>query len=246
MNATDHVPNGVLLIVGAHAFDAEAMAGGLAATWALAGRRVALLHVSRGEAGHAGKTVAAYAAQKREEAIRAARVLGAEATLLDQPDTEIAAAGSLPVQVGRVVQELRPVVLVTHWRGSWHSDHVATHQAVMKALVLAGLGKASADHAPHTPEVLLFAENWEDSEGFVAQDYWDITSGFEAWQAALSEYEIGKSAPTGFPYRDYYTALARMRGCLFGTMYAEAFFPASNEVMTGLGVRGAGRQQLPC
>jgi LmbE family N-acetylglucosaminyl deacetylase len=240
MNATSHLPDGALLIVGAHAFDAEAMAGGLAATWSARGRPVALLHVSLGEAGHTGKTVAAYAAQKRDEALRAARSLGAEARLLDQPDTEVAAATSLAAQVAQVVQELRPVTLVTHWRGSWHPDHVATHQAVLKALMLAGLGKASAEHAPHTPQALLFAENWEDSEGFSPQVYCDITSGFERWQAALAEYEVGKSVPPSFPYRDYYTALARMRGCLCGVRYAEAFLPASNETMTGLGAGGAG------
>lgn len=235
MNTTGNLPKGTLLVVGAHAFDAEAMAGGLAATWSAAGQPAVLLHVTLGEAGHAGKALQAYAAQKRNEALRAAQALGTQVRLLDHPDTEIAGATTVALEVARAVQELRPVALVTHWRGSWHPDHVATHHAVIKALVLAGLGKASHEQPPHVPEILLFAENWEDSEGFEPQQYWDITDGFEAWQAALAEYEIGAPEPPGFPYRDYYTALARVRGCLCGARYAEAFLPAAREVMTGLG-----------
>lgn len=238
MRHTLRLPSGPLLVVGAHAFDAEAMAGGLASSWSRAGHAVTLLHVSLGEAGHATKPVGAYAAQKREEAINAARSLGAEARFLDCPDTEVPEATGLAHQVAAVVQEVRPTVVVTHWRGSWHADHVATHDAVLRALVLAGLGRASAVHPAHAPHGLMFAENWEDSEGFRPQEYWDITDGFEAWQSALDQYEIGKADPPGFPYRDYYTALARVRGCLCAARYAEAFLPAAPEVIAGLGAGG--------
>ena len=236
MSSASCSPVGTLLVIGAHAFDAEAMAGGFAATWSRGGQPVVLLHVTRGEAGAVGKTVAAYAAQKWDEAQKAAHALGAGARSLDQPDTKVAEATGLPSEIAAVVQELRPTTVVTHWRGSWHADHVATHDAVLKALVLAGLGRASSAYGPHVPQDLLFAENWEDADGFSPLEYRDITPGFPAWQAALAEYEIGKPDPPGFPYRDYYTALARMRGCLCGTEYAEAFFPAPQEVMAGLGI----------
>ena len=229
-------PAGPLLVVGAHAFDSEAMAGGLAATWSGAGQRVVLLHVSLGEAGDATKTGAAYGPQKRDEATRAARALGAEAIFLGHTDTEVASVTALPGQIAQAVQELRPATVITHWRGSWHTDHVATHYGVLKALVLSGLGKASTAHGPHIPRALLFAENWEDGDGFDPAEYRDITPGFAAWQAALAEYDIGKDDPPGFPYRDYYTSLARVRGCLCGVRYAEAFLPARQEVIAGLGI----------
>jgi LmbE family N-acetylglucosaminyl deacetylase len=212
------------------------MAGGLAAVRCLLGAKTVLLHVSLGEAGHVDKTSSDYAAQKRDEALRAAAVLGAQARFLDHPDTRVADAEGLAEQIAQLVQEVRPATVVTHWRGSWHPDHVATHYATVKGLILAGLGKADGGHGPHTPRELLFAENWEDGDDFRPQVYRDITEGFGPWQAALGEYEIGRPGGSAFPYRDYYSALARLRGCLFGVTYAEAFLPAPVEVLAGLGI----------
>jgi N-acetylglucosamine malate deacetylase 1 len=226
-----------ILVVGAHAFDAEAMSGGLVASWARAGGAAFLVHVTLGEAGHAGKGLEAYAAQKRDEALRAARTLGAEAVFLDHADTDVAAAAELPLELARVVQETRPATVVTHWRGSWHADHLATHDAVLKGLVLAGLGRGTSGHPAFSPDVVMYAENWEDTDGFHPLEYRDITDGFETWLEALGQYEIGSERPPGFPYRDYYSAMARARGCLYGTRYAEAFFPAPPGVMAGLGAR---------
>ena len=150
-----------------------------------------------------------------------------------------------------MVREVRPATVVTHWRGSWHPDHVATHYATLRGLLLAGLPIPTRDEAPgtphtaHTPREILYGENWEDGEGFRSDMYRDITAGFEAWQAALDEYEIGRVSNPGFPYRDYYTSLARMRGCLCGVKYAETFLPAPPEVRTGLAIPSPDRGPRP-
>jgi LmbE family N-acetylglucosaminyl deacetylase len=246
----DHAP-GPLLVIGAHAFDAEVMGGGLAATWSRLGAFAILLHVSLGEAGHAQKAVDEYAAQKRAEALRAAAALGAQVRFLDRPDTQLERVEGIDTEIARVVREVRPATVVTHWRGSWHPDHVATHYATLRGLLLAGLPGPALDqspatsHAPHTPREILYGENWEDGEGFRPQMYMDITDGFEAWQAALEEYEIGRVSNPGFPYRDYYTSLARMRGCLCGVRYAETFLPAPTEVRTGLAIPSPDRGPRP-
>lgn len=231
------LPPGPLMVVGAHAFDAEAMAGGLAATWARSGHKVVLVHVSLGEAGHAGKPKDEYAQQKQQEIAAAAAALGAQAIVLGHPDAAVGETADLALEVAAAVQEQCPASVVTHWRGSWHPDHVATYHAVLKSLVLAGLGKASLDRDPHSPQLLMFGENWEDTDDFRPQAYYDITDGFDRWQASLAAYEIGGDNPPGFPYRDYYTAMARARGCLYGVRYAEAFYPAAPEVAAGLCAR---------
>ncbi|MFB9835200.1 PIG-L family deacetylase, partial [Actinoallomurus acaciae] len=59
---------GSLLVVGAHAFDAEVIAGPLAAAVAGAGGRATLVHLSLGEQGHTRLAPAEYAEQKRAEA----------------------------------------------------------------------------------------------------------------------------------------------------------------------------------
>lgn len=247
MNSETYSTPGPLLVVGAHAFDAEVMAGGLLAVWSRLGGAAVLLHVSLGEAGHAEKAIAEYADQKRAEALRAAAALGAEARFLDHPDTRLASVEGIDAQIAQVVRDVCPVTVVTHWRGSWHPDHVATYHATLKGLLLAGLASPAAAPArrapqtPHTPREILYGENWEDGEGFRPEMYRDITDGFDAWQAALDEYEIGRASNAGFPYRDYYTSLARMRGCLCGVKYAEAFLPAPLQVRAGLAISSPDR-----
>jgi N-acetylglucosamine malate deacetylase 1 len=88
----------------------------------------------------------------------------------------------------------------------------------------------------HEPRSLLFGENWEDGEDFRPDTYIDVTNAYATWQDALGAYEIGRVPAPGFPYRDYYSALSRMRGCAMGTGYAEAFQSASVEMMAGLGL----------
>jgi LmbE family N-acetylglucosaminyl deacetylase len=225
-----------LLVVGAHAFDAEVMAGALAAEWTRRGGTTVLVHISLGERGHHAKSSAEYALQKREEALSAARILGAEVRFLEQPDTDPEGVPKVAEQIAGIVRSARPGTVVTHWRGSWHPDHVAAHQATMRGLLLGGLAAAGGEGRAHAPKELLFGENWEDGEGFRPDTYQDVTAGFDTWQAALDAYEIGRSPAPGFPYRDYYTSLARLRGCVLGTGYAEAFQAAPVETMAGLGL----------
>ncbi|HTX01533.1 MAG TPA: PIG-L family deacetylase [Acidimicrobiales bacterium] len=236
MTDSSSQPIGPLLVVGAHAFDAEVIAGALAALWHRRGGTAVLVHVSLGERGHHTKTAQEYARQKRDEALAAAALLGAEARFLEQPDTEPAGVSAVGEQIAAVVRDVRPATVVTHWRGSWHPDHVATHQATMRGLLLGGLGAAAEPRRAHAPRELLFGENWEDLDDFRPDTYLDVTEAFDAWQAALDAYEIGRIPAPGFPYRDYYTSLARMRGCVIGTGYAEAFLSAPVETRAGLGL----------
>ena len=65
-----------ILVVGAHAFDAEVIAGPLAAVAASRGAAVTFLHLTMGEQGHPCLIPDHYCAQKEEEAAKAAKRLG--------------------------------------------------------------------------------------------------------------------------------------------------------------------------
>jgi N-acetylglucosamine malate deacetylase 1 len=265
---TTDAGHGPVLVVGAHAFDAEVLAGGTAAARARQGGRVVLLHLTLGEGGHSSKSLDDYRKQKRAEAEEAARILGAEAVFGGETDTDLGSDRRVAEIVATQIRSVRPETVITHWRGSWHPDHVAAHHATMRGLLLAGLPSGSDGKADggadgkadggaggkadggvdgkadggadgdgpraHVASRVLFGENWEDSEGFRPEVYEDISQDFDTWQAALAAYEIGSPSSAGFPYRDYYTALARLRGCIWGVRYAEAFHSAPVATMRGL------------
>lgn len=256
-----HGPNGGLLLVGAHAADMEFTAGHLAALHARRGERVTFLHLTAGEAGHPGRERAAYRAQKMEEARNAADLLGAGCQVLCYPDGALSASQDVAEAVAAVIGECRPEFLITHWRGSMHSDHASCHFAVERALARLGT------HDPASRPAVFYAENWEDPDGFRPDVLVDVTAVFDDWTAAARCHELFRGGVVSFDYEGYYDALTRMRGCLGGVRRAAAFMRAppgfssppagpgaglAGQCASGLppareaGDRGAARQEIRC
>jgi N-acetylglucosamine malate deacetylase 1 len=209
-----------VLAIGGHAADMEFTAGALVAKYTRAGARAVFLHLTAGEMGHPRLPGQEYARQKYEEAHRAAQVLGAEARFLPYADASLPCNDEVAYQIADVIREVRPQVVLTHWRGSFHSDHLSAHHNTMRALFLAALPAIARTHPPHAPSTVLFLENWEDMEDFDPNLYVDIDDVYDQWLEAANQYELFRGSISSFRYRDYYQALAIMRGCLSG--YARA------------------------
>ncbi len=223
-----------ILIVGAHAFDAEVIAGPLAAVAATRGISVALLHLSMGEQGHTSLEPAAYAEQKRREAAAAAERLGAAWRSFDIPDGFVPDTDETALRICDVIRQLRPETVIAHWPGSWHKDHRAAANATRNAVFYAALPTLSGSGPAFSPNLLLFGQNWEDDEGFVPTHLIDVSEGIDRWRAALLQYELARGL-SSFPYLDYYSALYRTHGCLRGSTHAQAFASTSHSWNAGAG-----------
>jgi len=210
-----------LMVVGAHAGDAEVTCGGLIAKYSRAGYEVVIVHMTLGERGHPRLSEEEYAEQKRREAEEAARILGARPIFLPYRDGELTASREVKLRLCDLVRELRPEIVITHWRGSIHRDHRSTYRAVRDALFYAALPAVRRERPAHRVRALYFAENWEDSFGFKPQVYVDVSETFEVWREAASAYAFARGE-TGFPYIEYYTCLFRIRGIESGFRYAQA------------------------
>jgi LmbE family N-acetylglucosaminyl deacetylase len=209
---------GGLLLVGGHVGDMEFTAGHVARLHSRQGDEVVLLHLTAGEGGHPGKDRGTYRAQKLAEAAAAADRLGARCRVLSHPDGELSPTADVAAEVADVLRETRPATVVTHWRGSLHSDHANCHFLVEKALAL-----VAADGANGQAPALLFAENWEDADGFRPDLLVDISSAVDDWLAAAREHELFRGGVVPFDYEGYYDSLTRMRGRLAGAPRAAAF-----------------------
>jgi N-acetylglucosamine malate deacetylase 1 len=224
-----------LLVVGAHAFDAEVIAGPLAAAAARRGTKVTFLHLTMGEQGHPCLIPEHYCVQKEREASEAARRLGVETRNLGLRDAFLPNDDATALQLCDVIRELRPEIVITHWKGSWHKDHHAAAMLTQTGIFFAALPTLKRAEEAHTPQLLLFGENWEDDEGFRPEHLVDVSEGFDTWSEAVQAYELARGL-SSFPYVDYYSALYRMRGCLRGTRYAQAFAAASHSWNAGSGL----------
>ena len=212
-----------ILAIGAHAGDAENMAGAILARHARLGDRVVILHLTLGEGGNPQLSPAVYGEQKKREALAAAKALGAEAIFGPYRDGFLRADEETARYVADVIREVTPTYVITHWRRSIHKDHEAAHRAVSEAVLLASLeGYASSRPRHRGLRAVYYAENWEDAEDFEPYLYLDVSEDLAAWKAAVSAYEFVRGGISRFPYLEYYESLARVRGAEAGRRFAVA------------------------
>jgi LmbE family N-acetylglucosaminyl deacetylase len=202
-----------VMTIAAHPGDAFFAMGAPVAVATHFGGQGSLLSLSLGEKGSRTIPAEQYGSSQRDAAQKAAELLGAKALFLNYPDGEIPADDEAKFAVCDLIRQYKPVTIVTHWKGSWHKDHRACYEVVVDAIFYAGLPALVRKERAHEVKKLLFADNWEDANGFIADTYLDITSVFERWLNACSAFPMWRGE-TGFRYNDYYGSLAVARGCL--------------------------------
>jgi bacillithiol biosynthesis deacetylase BshB1 len=141
-----------VLVLAAHPDDAELGCGGTILRQIDAGRRVAVVDATRGEAGSRGTVET-----RAEEAARATSLLGLCAREnLGLPDSAIAVTDEAVTAVVRVLRRFRPRVLLTHAKPDVHPDHVAVADLATRAFFLSGLARFDADAGlrPHRPRLV--------------------------------------------------------------------------------------------
>lgn len=135
---------GSVLAVFAHPDDESLLAGGVLAALAAAGRRVAIVSMTRGERGTGARS--GLGEVREAELQAAASALGASAECLDYPDGEL--AGVVDAEAARTLARLmereRAETVVTFSEEGlyWHPDHLAVSRFLDAALELVERGPA--------------------------------------------------------------------------------------------------------
>ncbi len=213
-----------ILAIGAHAGDVELTSGAVLVKQHLRGDRIVILHMTLGEGGNPKMSAETYAAQKKKEALAAAEAIGAEVMFAPYRDGELPDDSEARRYVADVIRQVQPNVVITHWRESLHRDHAATNRIVRDAVLLASLeGVKTAHPVWRGVRSVWYAENWEDATEFAPYIYVDTTDVMEKWRASVSQYEFVRGGISPFPYLDYYTSLATVRGAQARKRQAEAF-----------------------
>lgn len=211
-----------VLAIGAHIGDAEITAGLLVAKYAAAGHKATMLHLTAGEKGNPKRDVREYRQQRIREAEATARILGAaDCIVLDHPDGELHADQATIHEMCDLIRQLRPDIVLTHWRGSFHRDHRAAYEITMEGGFLAALPGIERAQPAHLVRGLYYLENWEDREDFHPDLWVDVSAVFDRWVAACREHELLRGE-ISFDYLHYYTGLAAQRGAEVGVQYAVA------------------------
>jgi len=222
--AAQAAPPRTILAIGAHAGDMELTTGAVLLAAHQRGDRVVLLHLTLGEGGNPKLSPADYGAQKKREALAVAQSLGAEVMFGPYRDGELPNDDATRRYVADVIRQVKPTMIFTHWRESIHKDHSTTSAVVLDAVLLASLAGVVTDHPAYRGvRAVWYADNWEDATNFTPYVYVRVAGVVPAWKAAVEQYEFARGVTSGFPYVDYYTALATVRGAIARKGEAVAF-----------------------
>lgn len=217
-------PARTILAIGAHAGDMELTAGPVLLKQRDLGDRIVLLHLTLGERGNPKLSPDDYGEQKRSEAKAVAKALGAEVMFGPWADAEIPDDEAARQWVAGAIRQVRPSLVITHWRESLHRDHANTHAIVKDAILLAALqGTAVGGEPWRGIRGVWYAENWEDAHQFEPYLFVDVSGAMAEWREAVANYEFARGVISGFPYLDYYAALATVRGAESRRKQAVAF-----------------------
>lgn len=223
---TGPAPPGTIMVIGAHAGDAENMAAATVLKHTRAGHGAVIVHLTLGEAGHPTLAPEVYAEQRKREVEASAALMGARAIWLPYRDGELPVDDEVKLQVCDLIRREKPSAILTHWKGSFHKDHVATYEIVQDAVFYAGLPAIRREWPAHGIRGLYYPENWEDMDGWHADIYLDVTEVWEDYLRVLRSHELMGGSFASFRYYDYYNALGTTRGCLGGYPKAVALMNA--------------------
>ncbi|MBQ7981137.1 MAG: PIG-L family deacetylase [Oscillospiraceae bacterium] len=223
-----------ILAIGAHPDDVEISCGGTLAKYAKQGHKVFTATATNGNVGSSTLSMDEIAKIRKEEAKRAAAVIGAEYICLDYDDEMFFEDRAARLAFIDLVRYCKADVILTHNPDDYNPDHMLTSKIVGDTAVMIPVAKIQTKNKPHDkiPAIAYFEP--VHGVGFIPTEYVDITDTIEAKMEMCRAHEsqiswmqdnykdYNGSVGGGSFFDDYYT-IARYRGIQCGVRFAEGF-----------------------
>jgi LmbE family N-acetylglucosaminyl deacetylase len=201
-----------VLVAGAHPDDPESGCGGAIARYTERGHDVAVVYLTRGEAGIKGKSHEEAAAIRTAEAEKACGLLKARPLFAGQIDGATEVNATRYAALRKLIEAEKPEVVFTHWPIDTHPDHRACSLLIYDAWLRTG-----RKFALYYFEVDLGGQ----TQCFRPSHYVDITATEPRKRDACFAHE-SQNAAIGF-YPKYHVKMHEHRGMEGGFRLAEAF-----------------------
>lgn len=208
-------PQKTAIIVSAHTADFVWRAGGAIALYASRGWKVSVICLSFGERGESAKLwrepgmeLSKVKATRRDEALRAAEVLGANVTFFDIGDYPMRICDEVLYKLSAIMRRERPEFVLTHsMRDPYNFDHPLVCEVVQEARIIA----QANGHEPSipvlgAPPVFLFEPHQPEMCEWKPQIILDITP---VWQKKFEAFKVMSAQEHLW---EYYERVALQRG----------------------------------
>lgn len=225
-----------ILAIGAHPDDVETSCGGTLAKYAKLGHKVFTATATNGNVGSATLSMEEIARVRKEEARRAAAVIGAEYVCLDYDDEMFFEDKTARLAFIDLVRYCKADIILTHNPEDYNPDHELTSKMVNDIAVMIPIEKIKTKNKPYDkiPTIAYFEP--VNGLGFIPTEYVDITETFEQKMAMCLEHKSQiswmqdnyKETMSGKNFFDQYEVIARYRGLQCGVEFAEGFRMAND------------------
>lgn len=201
-----------IMAVGAHTLDAQLTCGMLLAKHAMAGDRIVTVDITAGERGAPKPFMTEEFKQMNiEGAKKFADALGGKSYVMGFTDAQLYPTEEASLQLAQIMRDEHVDTLLCHWKKSSLKDHEAASEIAIRASFFASLPTFPLKGDPIPLKHTYYAENWEDTEGFVPYTIFDVSEAFPLWKEAVKNLYLAENAPY-FRYLRYYEALSVVRG----------------------------------
>lgn len=225
-----------ILCLHAHPDDAEILAGGTLALLAQAGHTILIATMTAGDCGSMEYGPEEIADRRRQEAQRAASVIGAESHCLSFKDLSIFEDDPSRRRVTAALRRFRPDVVLTASPKDYHCDHETTSKLVTDSCFGASAPNyltQAYDQAHALPAIphLYYADPAEgidrDGNTVAAQFFIDVASVMDKKRSMLAMHESQREwLRKQHGMDDFLKTMeewTRSRGRLCGAEWAEGF-----------------------
>ena len=218
-----------VLAIGANPDDIELLCAGTLAKYVSQGHEVIMRYVTKGDKGHYHIPSEELTKLRKEEAKKAAAIIGVEVKGLGFPDGDLYYDRETKMVFVEMIRETRPGLIITHDPNDYMSDHRTTSQLVFDASFWASLPHyktKEGKHKAHDKIPPVFYMDTVAGVGFSPSHYVDITETFQIKKRMLSEHKTQvrwMKEHDSIDFLEFMEDIARMRGEQAGVKYAEAF-----------------------
>jgi len=183
---------------------------------------------------------------RAREAREAADVLGVQIRRnAGLPDAHLDDSHENRERLARLIRELRPAVVVTHWLEGRHPDHVATARLVLAASFLSGLKNFPAGGVAFRPRKIVHATLYREdtpAPSFVVDVTPQVDRKLRALACYASQFEgataAGEMLDGNRPFADQVQAHLAYWGARIRVPYGEPFWTRETLSADSLGRLG--------
>src|SRR5690606_5788687 len=203
------------LVVSAHSADFVWRAGGAIATHVEQGYRMKVICLAFGERGESAKlwrkegmTLEGVKQARREEAMKAAEILGAEIEFFDLGDYPLRVNDEALMRLVDVYRDLLPSFVLSHSeKDPYNFDHpLAMHVAQEARIIAQAEGHNPGQPIVGAPPVYAFEPHQTEQCGWIPNTFLDIT---DVWD---KKYQAIQAMAGQEHLWEYYTRVAQQRG----------------------------------